>query len=113
MNQDRDPYVDKIINRLKARHETQIKGIVAPSEVGRLCGLIRNMLTGREIDEDEREVLTRYTELNRCFTVAEANRIAAIYGRIKIKKVKRGKELTDVLSKVQTTNRSHRQPRND
>ena len=91
MTLTRDLYVEKVINRLKSRHETQLRGIVTTQEVKRLCATMRELLNGREIDENEREALTRYTELHRCFTVAEANRIAAISGRVKIKRVKNQK----------------------
>jgi len=33
-------------------------------------------------------VLTRYTQLQRCFTVAEANRIADMHGQVMMKRVK-------------------------
>jgi predicted RNA binding protein with dsRBD fold (UPF0201 family) len=88
MTYTRHPYIEKIISHLKVGQETELKGIVTPKEVIKLCGLMREMLNGREISENEREVLQRYTELHRCFTVAEANRIAAIYGSIKFKRVR-------------------------
>jgi len=88
MTLTRDPYVEKVMSRLRSRHETKLRGIVLPEEVRRLCGMIRELLNGREIDENEREVLTRYTQLQRCFTVAEANRIADMHGQVMMKRVK-------------------------
>jgi hypothetical protein len=95
MSIQRSPDIDRIISRLKARHETELKGIVTPAEVRRLCCLIRELLNGWEINEDEREVLLRYAELQRCFTVAEANRIASIHGRVKFKRARLEKEAKD------------------
>lgn len=92
MTSDRSRYVEKIISRLKSRHKTELRGIVTTHEVTRLCGLIRELLAGRAIDENDRSRLTEYSQLCRCFTVAEANRIAAIHGRVKIKRAKIEKE---------------------
>jgi len=73
---------------LRSRHETKLRGVVLPEEVRRLCGMIREIIDSRKLDAEERKALARYTQLRRCFTVAEADRIASMHGRIKTKRIK-------------------------
>lgn len=82
------PDVEKIISRLKTRHETKIKGIISDEENKRMLETMQELLQGCELSEDEIELFDRYLQLDRCFTVAEANRIAAIHGRVKFKRAR-------------------------
>ena len=83
----RDPYVENIMNNLKDKHETETRGIVSPREVRRLCGVIRKALAGKYITDEQRARLLELTQLQRCFTVAEANLISDMSTkRVKIAK---------------------------
>ena len=90
----RDPEVDKIINKLKHKHDTELRGIVTPAEVRRLCDIIRELLNGSQIDMAERKRLTELSELCRCFTVAEANMTSAMYSKYKHQRVKTKEPVT-------------------
>ena len=86
----RDPEVDKVISKLKHKHDTELRGIVTPKEVRRLCQIIRELLKGNQVSIEERNRLVEYAELHRCFTVAEANSISATYSKYKHQRVKAG-----------------------
>jgi len=80
----RSAYVEAVMSRLKPGGDElgasqELKGIVDTQEVRRLCGLIRE-LTAMRISAKDRKKLDGYARLCRCFTVAEAVSICAMYG---------------------------------
>jgi len=75
---NRSPYIHAVMSRLSVRND-QLRGIVSPSEVKRLCGRIRELLAGNQITPDERTKIEGYTRLQRCFTSAEADSIASMH----------------------------------
>lgn len=75
----RTPSVHAIISRLKGHGG--LRGIVSHAEVRRLCGRIRELRQNPDnvLLEEDRNRLRFYSQLLRCFTVVEAERIDRLY----------------------------------
>jgi hypothetical protein len=78
MTYERCPYVREVMGWLSVRN-SQLRGIISPAETKRLCVRIRELLAGSQVTPAERDRLREYTQLLRCFTVAEAENIASIH----------------------------------
>jgi len=97
MTYTRTPYVHEIISRLSK--QSGLKGIVNPAQVRVLCGHIRELLADRAnvVLETDWLRLQEYTQVCRCFTVVEAERIYYLYAQykypwVRVSRYRKGKQ---------------------
>jgi hypothetical protein len=95
MTCERTPAVHAVISRLKRRDPHTIKGFANSEDIRSCCDKIRELMSDRRnvICDKDWDALHYYTLLPRPFTLAESDRIHALYSQYKYPrlKVSRGK----------------------